>query len=244
MYRLVLLTTAAASLAGTGHPTTLGAQANGPQPPPPPPPPPMITASGHGESMVAPDRATVALTVESHSATAAGAASDNAKRTRTTLDTLHAIGLARDQVSTAGYSVEPDYRYDKGASHIVGYIARNTVRVDVRSIDQTGRVIDAALAGGASAIGDVEFSASTLDAARHSALATAVAQARADAEAMAKAAGGSLGPLVDLSTEGAPPRPRPLFEAKALAAAPEPTQLQPGDLSVTVTVSGRWQFVR
>ncbi len=239
MYRLALLTTATGSLAGVGYPTRLGAQVNGPQPPPA-----MITAAGHGESTVTPDRATVTLTVESHAASAAGAASDNAKRTRTTLDTLRAIGLTRDQLSTAGYTVEPDYRYDKGTSHVIGYIARNTVRVNVRSIDQTGRVINAALAGGASAIGNVEFSASTLDAARHSALASAVAQARADADAMAKAAGGSLGPLVDLSTEGAPPRPRPLFEARALAGAAEPTQLQAGDISVTVTVNGRWQFVR
>jgi uncharacterized protein len=239
MYRPVLLLIAASGMTGVAHPAGLGAQATGQLPPQP-----VITAGGHGESTVAPDRATVMLTVESHSASAAGAASDNAKRTRTTLDTLRAIGLARDQLSTAGYSVEPDYRYDKGASHVIGYIARNTVRAELRAVDQAGRVIDAALAGGANAIGNVEFWASTLDAARHTALASAVTEARGDAEAIAKAAGGSLGPLVELSTESAGPRPRPVFEARALATAAEPTQLQAGDISVAVTVTGRWQFVR
>jgi uncharacterized protein len=210
-------------------------------------PPSEIVTTGRGEARVSPDRATLLITVETRAATAAAAAAANATRQRATLDALRALGLGKDQLSTAGYDVAPEYAYDNARSpRVTGYVARNTVRAEVRQIDQVGRAIDAALGAGATTIASVQFSASNADSARRAALASAVTAARGDADVMARAAGGSLGPLLSLST-AVPEVVRPLagvtpMRAMAAGANAPPTPLEAGDIDVTAEVTARWQF--
>jgi uncharacterized protein YggE len=74
-------------------------------------------------------------------------------------------------------------------------------------------------------------------------LTSAVTRARADAEAMARAGGGTLGPLLEVSS--VPSGPQPVIEMGNLirARAAEQTPINPGALTVTVSVTARWQFV-
>lgn len=162
-------------------------------PAPGPAAPPQISTTAVGEARVQPDRATILFAVETRAPTAARAGSDNASRQRAVLDTLRKLGLAEGQLSTTGYAVSPEMRYDAKQPQVVGYVARNMVQADVRRIDQVGSLIDAALAAGANVVSSLRFFSSRADEARRSALADAVGKARADAEAMARAAGGSLG---------------------------------------------------
>jgi uncharacterized protein YggE len=119
----------------------------------------------------------------------------------------------------------------------------NAVRVEVRKVDMVGSVVDAALAKGANGIQSLEFYSSNVDDARHSALASAVARARGDAEAMAKAAGGALGELLEISTAPAP-GPRPFATAMQARAESAPgTPIVVGEDTLTVTVVARWRFV-
>jgi uncharacterized protein YggE len=160
------------------------------------------------------------------------------------MDTLRKLGLGEGQVSTSGYSVAPEMRYDGGKSQVVGYVARNTVQADVRRIDQVGGLIDAALAAGSNVVNSLRFYSSKADDARRVALADAVTKARSDAEAMAKAAGGSLGPLIELATSGqARPYGEELAMARAAAADAVQTPIDPGEQTISVFVSARWAFV-
>lgn len=207
-------------------------------------PPPQVVVSGVGEARVTPDRATIMVGVQSRAATAAGAAADNARRQKAILDTLRALGLGSDQLSTANYNVAPEMVYPAtGGSgpRVTGYTVTNTVRADVRRLDEVGRVIDAALAKGANEISSLQFYSSKADSARRSALAAAVADARLDAEMLAKAAGGSLGNLLELSTSEAPVRPVPV-SMRAMAAA-EKTPIEPGQQTISAAVTARWAFV-
>jgi uncharacterized protein len=211
-----------------------------------PPGPPTVNTTGHAEVTIPPDRATLLVAVQTQASTAAAAAADNARRTRAVLDTLHALGLSKDQTGTLGYTVSPRYTYDKGNAHVVGYEAQNTVKVELKVIADVGKVIDASLAAGANNISSLQFTASNVDSARRDALSRATIQARGDAEAMAKAIGGSLGPPVELTTQTdggvrfAPGVMR--LNAVAVNDAP-PTPVDAGPLTVSATVHGRWQLV-
>jgi uncharacterized protein len=135
-------------------------------------------------------------------------------------------------------------RYDGKQPQVVGYVARNTVQADVRRIEQVGALIDAALGTGSNVVNSLRFYSSKADEGRRLALADAVAKARSDAEAMAKAAGGTLGVLIELATSG---QARPFGEEFAMtraasADAPQ-TPIDPGEQTVTVFVSARWTFV-
>jgi uncharacterized protein YggE len=211
-----------------------------------------IVTSATGEARVTPDRAQIFLGVQTRAATAAQAGADNARKTRAVIDAVKARGIPAEQIATSEYNLYPEYdhreqpREGPQTPRVIGYVANNTVRVEVRRLDQVGAIIDAALAAGANMVNTIQFFASNVDAARRAALAEAVARARGDAEALAKAAGGSLGVLLELNTQSPPVRP--MYRERAIqlqsAGADVQTPIEPGQQTLTVWVSGRWQFAQ
>jgi uncharacterized protein YggE len=184
--------------------------------------------------------------VQTHALTAAAAGADNARRQRAILDTLKSLGLAPAQLSTMDYNVSPEMQYSPNVQtppKITGYAVTNTVRAEVRQLDDVGRVIDAALAKGANEISSLQFYSSKADSVRRAALAVAVGSARADAEALARAAGGSLGALLELSTPERPSQPGPQLMASRGMAAQKQTPIEPGEQTFSASVSARWMFI-
>jgi uncharacterized protein len=225
---------------------------------PNPPRTPEITATGRGEVAVTPDRSAVLVSVESRAASAAAAASANASKMTAVFQALRAAGLTQADITTSGYSVGQDPRSMRmgmpmgappGPSVPVEFLARNSVRAIVRRLDDTGKVIDAALAAGATSIASVQFSSPSADEARRNALAMAVAQAQRDAEVLARAAGGTLGKLLSMSAGG--PSGSAMSYASdtnfsyaiEAAAMAYPTMINPRDLSMSVSAFGRWEFI-
>lgn len=208
------------------------------------PAPPQIVTSATGEARYVPDRAIIQITVQTRAQTAAMAGTTNARRQRAVLDTLRAIGFTQEQLSTTNYSVQPEFRYDKegGTPHVVGYVVSNTVRADAPRIEMVGPAVDAALAKGANLISGLDFYSSRADETRRAALAAAVARARADAEVMARAAGGTLGSLIEITSfEQSSPPPRPMMEMAKAASAETP--IVAGAETLRATVTARWQYV-
>lgn len=212
---------------------------------------PDIITSATGEARVTPDRAQVFVGVQTRAATAAQAGADNARKTRAVIDAVKAKGIPAELIGTSEYNLYPEYDHERpreaGAGpRVIGYVANNTVRVEVRRIDQVGPIIDAALAAGANMVNMIQFTASNIDAARREALAQAVARARGDAEALAAAAGGSINTLLELNTQTPPVRPYVTAQSMmrgAGAAMDVATPIEPGQQTLTVWVSGRWLFV-
>lgn len=203
-----------------------------------------ISVSASGEAHVSPDRATIFVGVQSRGVTAAAAGSDNARRQRAILDTLRALGISGDRVSTMNYNVSPEIQYSPNNSappKVVGYTVTNTVRAEIVKLDDVGKIIDAVLGKGANELSSLQFYSSKADSARRAALALAVANARADAEVLAKAAGGTLGALSEIST-GEPPI-RPIAMPMAKMAASVATPIEPGQQTIEATVSVRWVFI-
>jgi uncharacterized protein len=208
------------------------------------PAPPQVVVSGTGEARIVTDRATLMLGVQTRAATASLAATDNARRLRAILDTLRAIGLASEQLSTMNYNVAPEMQYPAGGNQppkVTGYVVTNTVRADLHRIDDVGRTIDAALAKGANEISSLQLFSSKADSARRVALAAAVADARAQAEVLARASGGALGSLIEISSTQETIRPVLARATAAMAAVRTP--IEPGEQTISATVTARWTFV-
>src|SRR6266550_470538 len=206
---------------------------------------PQIAVTGRGEVKVSPDRATIQISVQTRASTAAAAAAENANKQQAVLAALRALGLGNDQLSTINYNVYPEQRYEQGKEPtIVAYNVTNTILVDVRKLSQVGPVIDAALSHGANMITSLQFYASNTEAARRSAITTAIEKARADAEAAAHAAHGSLGTLLEINIGAySPPPPRPMMMMARKDAAQDSTPINPGEETLAVEVSTRWRFL-
>ena len=229
----VALATCLIGSAGAAQTTAAGPSAREPE----------ITATGHGETHLPPTFAVVMIAVSTRAGSATEAASQNAAKVASTLSSLRGAGVAAEDLSNEGYNVEQAYNEKNQRA---GFTARNSIRVRVPSVDQVGRIIDAALAGGATDISSVQFGAASIEDARRAAMTEAVRQARADAEVIASASGGRLGRLISLSAaSGMPPGYGPyVLEARLTAAMGSvPTVLSPRDLLVSAQASGRWEFV-
>ena len=203
---------------------------------------PNVETVGTAERRVAPDRASVMLFVETRAASAAAAASANTRAVQAVRDTLRAAGLD-SAATTASYHVGPHYEPNpvRGEPQRSGYSARTVLRVQLTRLDLVGRVIDAALAKGATGVENVWFESSRIEETRRAALADAAEAARRDAEALARALGGALGPLLSTSTASAFD-PRRMNMAMAERSF-RTTQITPSEIVVSAGVVTRWQFI-
>ncbi len=210
------------------------------------PPVPQIVTNAQGEVRVSPDRATVSIGVQTRAATAAEAATQNARKQSAIIAAIKARGVPPEQIGTSNFNVIPETRYDRegqAAPRTTSYLVMNTVIVELRRIDQVGPVIDASLSAGANQINSLTFGISAADSAKRIALALAVAKARADAEVMARAAGGSLGSLIELvAADVYVPMPRAVM-AMAKVGAEDATPIEAGQEVVRANITARWQFV-
>jgi uncharacterized protein YggE len=231
-----------ALLLAAAMPLALSAQASGPTTGAP-----QIFTTATAEIELKPDRATLVFTVESRGATAAKAGNETARKARAVLDTLRMLGVAADQLTTASVEISPEYVYpgQNQPPRVSGYVARNSVHVEILRLEQAGALIDAGLAKDATGIGSLTFASSKSNEARRQAIELAVLKAKTEAEAMAKAAGGALGGLIELSAQPSYQRPMPQQMAlKSMSAArgDEQMPISPGQLTVSATVTGRWGY--
>lgn len=207
---------------------------------------PQIVATARGEVKVVPDRANIQISVQTRGVTAAAAAAENARKQKGVMDALRALGVDAKDIATSGYNVYPEQRYEPNKEPvIVGYNVINTLAVELKSISMVGPAIDAALDKGANMINSLQFFASNTEAARQEAIAMAVRKARSDADAAAKAAGGSITGVLEITVGSyyAPvPRPMELRVKGAIASQAADTPISAGDQTVAVDVTTRWQF--
>ena len=209
---------------------------------------PQIVVSASGEVKVAPDKASIAIGVQSRAATAAAASQANAAKQKAVIDAIKAKGVPAEQISTSGYNVIPETRYDREgqqAPRTTSYLVMNTVMVELKRVDLVGAVIDGSLAAGANQINSLSFGVQNADSARRAALAIAVGKARADAEVIARAAGGSLGSLLEMiANESSIRPPMPFMRDMAMSVAKqESTPIEAGMETIMATVNARWTFV-
>ena len=214
---------------------------------PSPPQPALIVVAGTADTTIAADRASIEIAVQTRGSTADEAGRENARIQHAVVAALRGAGADPAQISTAEYSVRANMKANGPNKPMKqdGYVADNTVRLVLSRFDRMGAFIDTALAAGATRIGDVTFTSTTEREARRRVLAQAVANARADADAMARAAGGSLGRLVEVSTEhpGVTLSPLRLSEVVVSSTNEVTTEITPHPIEVRTTVYGRWEFV-
>ncbi|HEU5175407.1 MAG TPA: SIMPL domain-containing protein [Gemmatimonadaceae bacterium] len=207
-----------------------------------------IAVSAQGEAKAAPDRAVVTLGVQSRATTASDAARENARVQRAVLDTLRAMGFRSEQLSTANFNVRPEYAPApdrSGPPGVTGYVVSNTVQATMHDTERVAQVVDAALAKGANTVHGLYFMLADAAPARREAIADAVAKARGDAEALARAAGGSLGRILELTTLPGPGELRTYSRAAyGGVAGGAITPVEPGQASVMAAVTVRWELVR
>lgn len=195
-----------------------------------------LVVSGFGESEEAkPDIGQVSLTIRTEEKTAAKASSENARITQNVLGVLAGLGIPKDDIETTSFNISPDFKFDNGKSTIIGYVAINSLSVEVQ-VDKVGTLIDSVTATEDISLGSINFRLNKENSTKklNEALTKAVQNARDKADTIAKAAGVKVGDVKNIS-ESSGTGIIPF--SKAGFAEASATEIIPGEISVSASVS-------
>jgi len=191
-----------------------------------------ITVTGNGTVTSVPDRAEMGFSIETRAKTATAALGQNAAEAAKVIAALKDAGVADADIQTSQVSLSPQTTQD-GVT-IIGYSASNSISVR-SAIASAGKLIDTAVAAGATSVSGPSLSLSDQAGLYRDALKKAVADAKLKAQALADSAGLTLGAAQSI-TEGSTATPLPMA---GKLGAPDSTPIEPGtqDVQATVTVT-------
>jgi len=205
----------------------------------------VIHATGTGNIIGTPDRAQITFSVQTENADVKIAQSENALKMNNVINALVNSGIPRDALKTTGYNIYPVYEETKSIldQKVKTYRVTNTLTVTLHDVSKTGDVIDVAVANGINQADSIQFMLSDEQSQvlRTQALQKAVTRAKADADTVAAAMGVNITGVknADISGGYSPV----LYQnyqydtGAAMKAAAVPTPIQPGDVTVTASVT-------
>jgi uncharacterized protein YggE len=195
-----------------------------------------------------PDIATVSAGVTSQARTAVEAMQLNAQAMDTVVRRIKALGIAADDIQTSGISLGAQYDYDQSQQRQIfrGYQASNRVSVILRKVPETGKILDALVAAGATDINGPDFSLDDDTAARAQARKAAWAKAQAQATEYARWAGYTGVRVLEVSEAVVPSRPMPFVQRDAImvTGAKVSTPVEPGLVGTQVNLTVKYEMTR
>lgn len=191
-----------------------------------------------------PDLAEVGAGVTTEAATAVEAMRLNAKQMSRVVARIRSLGIAEDDVQTTGINLNAVYDYNGQRPVFRGYQASNRVNIVLRKIDDTGKVLDALVAAGATDLSGPSFSIADDTAAQAQARKAAVQKAEKMAREYAEWSGYTGVRVLKISEGVQAGPPMPLMRAVAMEAADSSTPVQPGLVGTAVTVSITYEMTR
>ena len=208
---------------------------------------PVIELDIYEAVTVAPDMATIGAGVTSEAPTAVEALRMNSAEMQKVIDRIKALGIAEKDIQTTGINLSARYDYDREGQRQIfrGYQVSNRVSVNLRKIEDTGKVLDALVAAGATDLSGPNFSIENDDAAKDAARKRALERATDRASAYAAMLGydGARVLSVRESISGSGPMPeRAMLKASADMPSAAPP-VQPGMVATGVSISITYELV-
>lgn len=199
-----------------------------------------VTVSGSGTVTAKNDMATVTLSVRTASPEAKTAACDNAAVMTAVRSAVLASGVTADNIETMGYNLYPNNQYDdKGRVKSTVYEVDNRMKIVLHNLENTGKVMDAAINAGANHIDGVTFSVRNERAYKEEALRLAAVDAKRKAEILAKSLGRSVVNIISIGETRTEIMPRYMMSMKAAdslgESAATPVEAGKADVESTVT---------
>jgi uncharacterized protein len=205
------------------------------------PRPPHVTANGEAVIAMEPDQAEIDIGVVTQARNAPEAARENADKATKITAAVKKLLEKGDEIRTAGYSLNPTYRYPQGGKpEIVGFTASNVLRIKTGTLTNVGKLIDSAMQAGANAINRLAFTLKDEHSAQLQALRLASTKAKAKAEELASALGLKIVRVLAVTEGERGVRPIVMPQVRGLqteAAVAAPTPVEAGTIEVRSSVT-------
>lgn len=160
-----------------------------------------ITIDGTGKVAGVPDIASISMGIESKGDAVAAAQQANTDGMNALINRIVALGIAKDDLQTANYSVYQNTTYDPetGVSTPAGWTVSQQLTVKVRDTAKISTVLDTAGKNGATNISGPNFTIDDPSSLKAQAREKALADATEKAAALAKTLGLRLGDVIGYS---------------------------------------------
>lgn len=200
-----------------------------------------VDVTGVGRATAAPDVVTIDLRVQCDGTDVAGALEDASTRMGRVQSAARDHGVAGADLQTTASGVHQ--RWADGRPEVVGYTAHQGLRLRVRDMASTGRLIRAlaATAGDALAVDSIALTIGDPAPLAARARELAFSDARAKAEQYAALAGRRLGGVERVSDVPPAAAGAAARELKLMSAGD--MSVEPGEQAVTAQVTVRWSWV-
>ncbi len=209
---------------------------------------PVIELTIHESVSAEPDIVSIGAGVSTEARTATEALRLNSAEMVKVIEQLKKLGVPERDIQTTGINLNAMYDYDQNARRQVfrGYQASNRVSVKLRKIDETGRVLDALVAAGATDLNGPSFGLENDEPAKDAARKRALERARARAQDYARQLGYDSARVLAISESmsGFSPMPeRAMLRASAgmVSAAPP---VQPGMVATGISITIQYELVK
>jgi uncharacterized protein len=198
-----------------------------------------IRSFGEASVAVKPDLAKVSVAITTQAATAQEASAQNATKSTAVFAALEQAVARNAEIRTISFTVTPVYTYPReGSPVLTGFIATNMVEVTVADLNITGRVIDTAIAAGATRVDSLRLMLKDEEPARAQALRMAGQKARARAEAIAAGLNVRLGAVIsaeEASVQGI------IADVRGGAPTATATPIETGTLEVRAQIAVQYE---
>ncbi|MDP4012257.1 MAG: SIMPL domain-containing protein [Candidatus Nanoarchaeia archaeon] len=197
-----------------------------------------ISANGVATLKTMPDQASVNVRIDSLQPTAEAAKNKNAEITDKVEKALKNIVDEKD-IQTEYFNIYEEFDWTDGNQKSKGWRASHTLKIIATDFEDIGKIVDAAVNGGATGIDYINFEISE---ARKSELKKQVLEmaskdAREKAQAIASGLNAKIGDIVSVTTSDYDYMPIPIYRADAgMALEKAVTDISPKELEVSANV--------
>lgn len=199
-----------------------------------------ISVDGSSTIKVAPDKATISISIENTAKDAKLASAQNAQIMQNIQSAILGLAITKDKMQTTNYNLYPVYNTKDNSREIIGYSVSNEITVTIDNIDMVGTVIDTAINAGASNVNSIEFGLKDSQQYKEKALREAILDAKRKAEVVASTLGKNIVNVVSVNTGSTYIEAKNFNNAMYMRAADATgatSPIQSGDISVRANVS-------
>ena len=211
-----------------------------------------LSTTGTATMGIDPNKLEVYLGVETQSESAQECQQENARIINDIRAALISSGISADSINTHRYNIYPirDYTNYQKIDNIIGYRTIHILKIESENVNIAGSIIDTAVENGANKIENVLFTMTDelMNQKRTELLGQAASNARQKADSIAGALGVTIIKVLHAS-EGysyyTPYRYNTydLVETAGMGAIEYPTQITPGDIQISATVTVNFEIV-
>ena len=196
----------------------------------------LIIVSGEGEVTFEPNIVMVHAGVSTNRMKVADCYEENNQAMRRISKELRERGIAKEDIRTIQFSLNPQYDYVKGKREFRGYQLRHVFLVKIRDMDKTAEILDKIVEAGATDISNIVFTSDKVEQHESTAREKAIKDAEEKARTLAKSAGVKRGDVVRIEEISGGQGRLPAFQESTLRVAAASPPIMPGELKVQVVV--------